>query len=129
MTKLHLTPCPACARHLRANEQACPFCGVSLGAFFYAAPAPASAPPARRLSRAALFAFGAGAALGIPISTVDCVGDGYVTLPPYGHGPYDGDAANGDQDGQGQAVSVDAGDSSVEDSGSDAGADGPANDK
>jgi hypothetical protein len=72
---------------------------------------------------------GAGAALGIPISTVECVSDGYVTLPPYGHGPYDGDAASGDEDAQGHGNGTDAGDGSVEDSGGDAGTDGPANDK
>jgi hypothetical protein len=127
MTKLHLTPCPACGRHLRASEQGCPFCGVSLGASLRAGRAPV--PPSARLSRAALFAFGTGGALVIPISTVDCVSDGYVNLPPYGHGPFDGDAADGNQDAQGQDGSADGGDGSLEDSRSDAGTDSPTNDE
>lgn len=49
-----LVPCAACLRHVRASVGACPFCG--------AARAPVEVPErtARgRLSRAALFAFGA----------------------------------------------------------------------
>lgn len=47
-----LVPCEACARHLRARESACPFCGVSR------VPSAAEAQdPTVRLGRAALFAF------------------------------------------------------------------------
>jgi hypothetical protein len=58
MAGSHLRPCPACSRHVRVKEGACPFCGVSLEPSFSAAPAPL--PPSRRLSRAALIALGAG---------------------------------------------------------------------
>ncbi len=52
----HLIPCDACARHVRATDAACPFCGARV---------PPSAPhalPTERLSRAALFVFGAAVA-------------------------------------------------------------------
>ena len=58
MTKPHLRACPACARHVRVNEPACPFCGGPLGDAFHAAVAPS--PPRTSLTRAALFAFGTG---------------------------------------------------------------------
>ena len=58
MTRSHLRPCPGCSRHVRVSDTTCPFCGVSLGASFRAAPLPAS--PSVRLSRAALVAFGTG---------------------------------------------------------------------
>lgn len=49
-----LTPCPACARHVRAADASCPFCGAPLGAL------PPERPlPRVRLGRAAIFAFGA----------------------------------------------------------------------
>jgi hypothetical protein len=60
MTETRLRPCPACARHVRASEDACPFCRASVSASLRALPAPE--PPRRRLSRAALLAFSAGAA-------------------------------------------------------------------
>lgn len=56
MTRASLTPCAACARHVRRTESACPFCGVALAL---------DARPARgitqRLGRAALFSLGAAA--------------------------------------------------------------------
>ena len=58
MSRSHLRPCTACARHVRVTEAACPFCGASVDASLAASPAPL--PPAARLSRAALFALGAG---------------------------------------------------------------------
>ena len=58
VTKPHLRPCPGCSRHVRVSEGACPFCGVSLDPSFAAAPVPVA--PSKRLSRAALFAFGTG---------------------------------------------------------------------
>jgi hypothetical protein len=54
-----LLPCPSCARHVRGSEEACPFCTAPL-ATSRRAPAPRS--PGARLSRAALYAFGASAA-------------------------------------------------------------------
>lgn len=57
-----LVPCPACSRHVRKNETACPFCATELSL----AHLPPPALPRSRLGRAATFAFGAtlaGAAL------------------------------------------------------------------
>ena len=59
MTTAHLRPCPACSRHARVSEAACPFCGQALGPAFRAAPRPRT--PSARLSRAAMVAVGAGA--------------------------------------------------------------------
>jgi hypothetical protein len=58
MTRPHLRACSSCARHVRVSEEACPFCGSALADSFRAAPAPQA--PGARLTRAALFAFGAG---------------------------------------------------------------------
>ena len=58
MKKTHLVACPACARHVRVNETACPFCSTTLGDDVHAA-SPKRA-PRERLGRAALVAFGAG---------------------------------------------------------------------
>jgi hypothetical protein len=54
-----LRPCPGCSRHVRASEPACPFCGGDLGDAFRSVPGP-RVPAVGRLSRAALFAIGAG---------------------------------------------------------------------
>lgn len=57
-----LVPCPACQRHVRKHETACPFCTVELAL----AHLPPPVLPRSRLGRAATFAFGAslvGAAL------------------------------------------------------------------
>lgn len=62
-----LEPCPACQRHVRVDEQTCPFCAVELGAAL--ASLPARALPKSRLGRAALFAFGAAA---VASTTVGC---------------------------------------------------------
>jgi hypothetical protein len=59
MTMAHLVACEGCARHVRASEAACPFCGVAI-----AATVRESSPkrgPAMRLSRAGLAAFGVSA--------------------------------------------------------------------
>ncbi len=58
MTPSHLVACPSCARHVRVTERACPFCSSVLSATLRSSPAPRA--PAARLSRAALYAFGAG---------------------------------------------------------------------
>lgn len=42
MTKHSLVACPACSRHVRAGEAACPFCAASLAGV---------APPRRRANR------------------------------------------------------------------------------
>ena len=59
MTKAHLSACPACARHVRVSESACPFGHASLSDDFRARPAPRA--PRSGLSRAALYALGASA--------------------------------------------------------------------
>jgi hypothetical protein len=56
-----LVPCPACARHVRKSERACPFCAASLTPDVTAGRA-AKGP---RLGRAATFAFGAAVATSI----------------------------------------------------------------
>ncbi len=58
MTTAQLLPCPSCARHARATDAACPFCGVPLPEAFRSAPRPE--PHSARLTRAALFALGSG---------------------------------------------------------------------
>jgi hypothetical protein len=94
-----LLPCPACQRHVDANETSCPFCQAVLS------PAPpcagCSGPPVARLARAALVAAGA-ALLGAACSSSQSV------LAPYGVPPH-----------------YDAGTDSPQDAG--AATDGPAN--
>ena len=51
-----LAPCPSCLRHVRAGEPACPFCAAPLGEAHRSAARRPS--PPRRLTRAAMFAFG-----------------------------------------------------------------------
>lgn len=51
-----LVPCPSCARHVRASEQACPFCRSALPAGLGARAVPNTT---QRLSRAAVFTFAA----------------------------------------------------------------------
>ncbi len=62
-----LSPCPACARHVRATEGQCPFCQSPMPEGFSASVRP-EAP--RRLSRAAALAFGTALALGACSDTV-----------------------------------------------------------
>ncbi len=94
----HLLPCPSCARHARAFEDACPFCAAALPVARAAAPAPRV--PAARLSRAAMFALGATAAAvaacggysstaiyGAP--AVDAGEDAPLPTPLYGGPPSD----------------------------------------
>ncbi|MBX3274389.1 MAG: hypothetical protein KF729_29260 [Sandaracinaceae bacterium] len=99
---MHFAPCTGCGRHVRADDEACPFCGA---AFAGAPPRPS---PTARLGRAALFAFGAAVAsagLGAcgeshgptddagPTPTdagVDAGFDAGAIAPPYGIPPDDG---------------------------------------
>lgn len=55
-TMAQLEPCPSCARHVRVQSSACPFCRTALSDSFRATP-PRARP--RRLGRAAMFAVGA----------------------------------------------------------------------
>lgn len=65
---LRLVPCASCSRHVRVDENACPFCGRELGDAVLRAPAPRM--PESRLGRAARFAFGA--AVATTIATTGC---------------------------------------------------------
>jgi len=58
--KSHFAPCESCGRHIRVSEDACPFCDGVTSSAFRAQRAPAA--PNKRLSRAALFMFGAASA-------------------------------------------------------------------
>jgi hypothetical protein len=87
MTRPHLRPCPGCARHVRVSEVACPFCGGALGAELRASPAPVA--PAGRLSRAALFAVGTGAAVLGSVGAVECTRYTSAIAPPYGAVAFD----------------------------------------
>ncbi|MGA3121848.1 MAG: RING finger protein [Polyangiaceae bacterium] len=87
MTRTPLAACPGCARHVRVNEPACPFCRAELPASFRQLPPPPS--PAKRLSRAALYALGVGAlsataACGSPFSSEEGLAVPYG-LPPFGN--------------------------------------------
>jgi hypothetical protein len=114
MNRARLLACPSCARHVRATERACPFCATSLPETFAAAPAPRA--PTKRLSRAALYAFGAtsitvssasSSSRGTPAgdtdgSTADASPDSPSAMPLYGAAAPDGgfdDDAEPDQFG------------------------------
>jgi hypothetical protein len=79
MNKARLLACPSCARHVRATELACPFCAASMPETF--ATTPAQRLPTKRLSRAALYAFGA---TSMTVATACSSGGGPVTTPAYG---------------------------------------------
>jgi hypothetical protein len=99
MSQARLRPCPQCARHVRVSEATCAFCGVVLEPSFRAAPPPIA--PSTRLSRAALFAFGAGTAALAPAVMIDCATPEatYASIaPPYGAEPFP-DAGEYLQDG------------------------------
>jgi hypothetical protein len=59
--KARLVACSACARHVRVDECACPFCGAACSAPV----GPAPKPPPGRLTRAELFVYGTVGALAI----------------------------------------------------------------
>ena len=113
-----LEPCPGCQRHVRSDEQQCPFCGVAVAAHM-ATQRPRTMPRAR-LSRAALFAFGIGA-VGTPL--LACNGDdddNNADGGQAGDGDQDHDAGGGgiqpvygvppgDGDGSGDGELLDAG--------------------
>lgn len=85
-------PCPACARHVRQGDEACPFCGAK--------PSPANELrlPSARLSRAALLALGAAGA----VAATDCSSTsqqglyGGVSIPYDGGAPDDGASSPSD---------------------------------
>jgi hypothetical protein len=77
-----LRPCPACSRHVRVSERACPFCAGELDATFRSVPSP-RVPAVGRLSRAALFALGAS---GLAASACSG-GPSTSSAPTYGTSP------------------------------------------
>jgi len=112
----HLIACAGCARHVRASESVCLFCGEALPASLRAR---SPRLPTERLGRAATFVFGAAvatsAAIGCgdgtsdtdtdagPGSGADAGFDAGNIAPPYGlppedSGPGDEDAGPGDED-------------------------------
>ncbi len=99
-----LVPCPACDRHVRATEPACPFCNEALSV--RAVPTANDARnPLRRVPRAAMLTLGAtialtgcGATVG-PDGGTDVVDEEVRYLPLYGAAPFDAatsDTANAD---------------------------------
>lgn len=78
----HLSPCSACARHVRASERTCPFCRAPLPERTVG---PAVA--AGRLSRAALFAFGTTALAGAIVGCGGAQQHEETTAPAYGGPP------------------------------------------
>jgi hypothetical protein len=100
--KTHLAACPACARHVRVDEPACPFCRAVLPSSFRDRRAPT--PPAKRLSRAALYAFGVGTlsvstACGGAIGGVGGKDSGQGDAPSVGEGGEDGASSGGIDEG------------------------------
>ncbi len=69
MKKPVLADCPQCARHVRVDERACPFCQADLNGAFREQAAPRS--PTERLGRAALHSLRMGA---ISVTTAACGG-------------------------------------------------------
>ncbi len=102
-----LIPCSSCDRHFRLSEAACPFCGASTPA--PSDLAPVVPPPAKRLGRAALFAFGAAAA-GV-VAVAGCGDDSTVALygAPADVGPADTGSGDGGDDAATDGAPTDAG--------------------
>lgn len=98
---MRLVSCSGCERHVRADDEACPFCGAAVEA----PPEPTGRRPVGRLGRAAMFAFGASLAL------AGCADDRDPPAPAYGTPPMDAgptDDAGGPAPAYG-AVPADAG--------------------
>jgi hypothetical protein len=91
MSRAHLLACPACARHVRVDEDACPFCCADLPSWFRNTALPAA--PAARLSRAALHALRVSA---LSVTTAAC--GGTTVMPPYGQPPAPIDSGLGEED-------------------------------
>jgi hypothetical protein len=96
MTSAHLVACPFCARHVRVDETTCPFCGsVVPNALRRAEP---RRPPAERLSRAALYAFGVGT---LSVATAGACSSPPQLQPFYGAAPFDAGYGGAEHDGTG----------------------------
>lgn len=85
MSNAPFAPCPACARHVRVDAAACPFCASDLAR---AAFDPVPDAGGRRLGRAALFAFATTvAAAGCPSPQRPDTGNNNNIVQPYGAPP------------------------------------------
>lgn len=117
---MQLEPCPACHRHVRIDEKACPFCATDLTSAMAAIPTRPL--PGQRLGRAALMSFGLTVGAG---TIAGCE----IAVPVYGAPlqPQDGSFENNDdeQDATTDAGKIDAGkkDAGAADAGADAGSD------
>src|ERR1700733_11424777 len=98
MSRSHLAACPCCARHVRVSESACPFCRSALRDAFPATPTREPREPRARLTRAALFALGAGVVLTPACSSKS---SGSTVLPGYGLAPFDDASVETPNDGGG----------------------------
>jgi hypothetical protein len=85
MTQRHLVACPACTRHVRVTEEACPFCGARLPSSLRESAPPQG--PSVRLSRAALLALGTLGTAGALAVAPGCGGNTTSTIAPYGIPP------------------------------------------
>ena len=97
---IRFTPCPACARHVREGDAACPFCGAGMTR------APAAMVPVGRMSRAALLAAGAAGALAM----TDCSSSSGTPLyggavPPQESGAPDDSSTSGSSGSAGSSGS------------------------
>jgi hypothetical protein len=73
---VRLTPCPACARHVKLGDCSCPFCGAKV-----ACVGPRVGTAGERMSRSALFAAGAlGTVLGDESPGVVALYGGFVPI-------------------------------------------------
>jgi hypothetical protein len=113
MTRVHLLACPECARHVRVDEDACPFRRAALPSWFRERTLPPT--PAARLSRAALHALRVGA---LSVTTAACGTSGAPVVQPPDGGPFPPGDSGSSADG---AQPVDSG-QAVDSGPSDAGA-------
>jgi hypothetical protein len=99
-----LIPCPACHRHVKSDEPACPFCQTALSPG-RACAGGCSGPTAARLAKAALVAAGA-ALLGAACQS-------HSPAPPYGTVPqFDAGTETHQEAGEPSDGPPDAGDAS-----------------
>lgn len=80
----HLLQCPSCERHVRASEDACPFCGTQIDDALRISSAPRA--PVGRVGRAALLGFAPrAAAIGAALATsLGVAGCHESAVPAYG---------------------------------------------
>ncbi len=98
MSQARLVPCTSCARHVRATEEACPFCGVPMHVELECSSTPVLTRAG--LSRAALFALGAGAA----VNLAGCIMNAAYGGPPPSDAGVDAGSVDADTDGSMNAL-------------------------